>query len=424
MYSNIVAGISKSTWQLGQISLKMYMPDILNAPVPSQYASTGGGYKLVVKDQSNAPIKRISLSQENLTFSQFKRIASSELDLTSSNYKFYVRSHDEEFGFVKEEVLDDDFVLPIINKEVIVWVIKDEDDEYYDSSEQQQRNPLVFDDTNDNIYENDYDAATSSNQVMQVKINLAESNSLTFTVIGSHDQTKRGMYITGMDNNPSTGQLEIGDKVVSINGTRIYGDKTQMTNGHLVYSNKNQLVLGIEKNCRRPGFYGHSSFTIPRSSVSNQYNHFVNESHSLTRSITPPYTSFNLNNGHNSNSARLDSQSNNTKSSREVKSTLHCSKNDMSTVYEALLEDSACLDIKDRQWLKVRIENAFIGASLVQWLKNNVYGFDQKEDIKRYAYSMLQKGFIQSPVSAKKFSEKSYYVIANAKIQRVQKVLT
>lgn len=71
------------------------------------------------------------------------------------------------------------------------------------------------------------------------------------------------------------------------------------------------------------------------------------------------------------------------------------------------------LDIKDREWLKITIPKAFLGSNLVNWLRRNVYGFDNNRDAKKFANRMLKDGYIRDPISKKSFSSKSYYTFVN-----------
>ena len=51
---------------------------------------------------------------------------------------------------------------------------------------------------------------------------------------------------------------------------------------------------------------------------------------------------------------------------------------EMSTVVRMMRMDGSGLDIRDRQWLKITIPNAFIGSELVDWLHNKVEGLQEK----------------------------------------------
>ena len=69
------------------------------------------------------------------------------------------------------------------------------------------------------------------------------------------------------------------------------------------------------------------------------------------------------------------------------------------------------LKIKDRNWLRVIIKNAFLGADLVDWLHQHVNGLEDRRDAKQYAATLFQGQLIKATVQARRdrFSEKSYY---------------
>lgn len=91
---------------------------------------------------------------------------------------------------------------------------------------------------------------------------------------------------------------------------------------------------------------------------------------------------------------------------------LHCNKDHIQVIYAALKANPESLDIRDREWLKMVINDAFLGSSLVKWLSANVYGFSHKKDIKRYANRLLNLGFIRDPMGSGTFSEKCYYTLS------------
>lgn len=93
-------------------------------------------------------------------------------------------------------------------------------------------------------------------------------------------------------------------------------------------------------------------------------------------------------------------------------SSLHSGRDHIQIIYSALKEDQESLDIRDREWLKMVIKDAFIGSSLVKWLSANVSGFSHKKDAKRYANRLLNLGFIRDPMGSGTFSEKCYYTLS------------
>ncbi|GMT14867.1 hypothetical protein PFISCL1PPCAC_6164, partial [Pristionchus fissidentatus] len=68
------------------------------------------------------------------------------------------------------------------------------------------------------------------------------------------------------------------------------------------------------------------------------------------------------------------------------------------------------LSVKNRKWLKIPVNQSFIGVELVDWLVANVDDLKERKDAKKYANHLLEKGFIKHVVSKKDFTKKCYYV--------------
>lgn len=83
----------------------------------------------------------------------------------------------------------------------------------------------------------------------------------------------------------------------------------------------------------------------------------------------------------------------------------------MRTVCRVGGEDGSGLKIRDRNWLRVVIKNAFLGADFVDWLHDNVSGLEDRRDAKQYTCSLFQAKLIKPTIQARtdKFKEKSYY---------------
>lgn len=82
---------------------------------------------------------------------------------------------------------------------------------------------------------------------------------------------------------------------------------------------------------------------------------------------------------------------------------------DIEEIIQQMKMPNTGLDIKDREWLKIIIPNAFLGSELVNWLRRNVYGFESNRAAKKFASRMLKEGYIRDPISKKSFSSKMYY---------------
>ncbi|OQV23134.1 putative Segment polarity protein dishevelled-like protein DVL-3 [Hypsibius exemplaris] len=79
-------------------------------------------------------------------------------------------------------------------------------------------------------------------------------------------------------------------------------------------------------------------------------------------------------------------------------------------VVKRMASSESGLEVKNRIWLKIEIQNAFMGRNLIKWLKDNVNGLTDAKLAKRFALQILEDGFIQQTMGTKnKFSEKAYY---------------
>lgn len=81
---------------------------------------------------------------------------------------------------------------------------------------------------------------------------------------------------------------------------------------------------------------------------------------------------------------------------------------DMLTIAKAMASYDSGLDVREREWLKLKIPNAFYGSDVVDWLFGHVQGFQERREAKKYASGMLKAGFLKH-VYKKGFSEQSFY---------------
>lgn len=86
---------------------------------------------------------------------------------------------------------------------------------------------------------------------------------------------------------------------------------------------------------------------------------------------------------------------------------------DMLTITKSMAAYDSGLDIKERDWLKIKIPDAFLGSDVVDWLFSHVHGFHERRDAKKYASQMMKQGFIRHTLSKNSFSEQCYYVFGD-----------
>lgn len=72
-------------------------------------------------DEEETPyLVKLTISPDQVTLADFKNV------LNRPNYKFFFKSMDDDFGVVKEEIVDDDAHLPCFNGRVISWLVSAE----------------------------------------------------------------------------------------------------------------------------------------------------------------------------------------------------------------------------------------------------------------------------------------------------------
>jgi hypothetical protein len=434
--------------------------------------------KLCIIIDSRPPMfMKVPVEPGQLTLAQFKNL----VNLNGSRYKFYFKSHDSEFGMVKEEIVEDDSILPVNDGEIVVWVISNDSVQYslFDPNHAPEEQQLQLDETN---YYSDYDyshAAASYRPIKQpieqnqehivydrigggqthriiANFYLDSHNSLGLTVLCPSNEisTTGGIMIDQLQPNSVAwrdGRMKQGDKIVEINGIdlrclkvseaiaifrnsisrkgainivleRMDGFKINDCHNHEMPGTKRMQsnTSGFDPATELPAPVidsEHMLIATPRRALPKINNH--RSTHSLPRSITPRswYTTSNIDNLTSSSDLHhpLDSRSvyepTTPNSLRQISVALHCGKDNIYTIYEALKNDSASLDIRDRDWLKVVVKDAFLGSSLIKWLSRNVYGFCNRSEVKRFANQMLSLDLIKSPVSNSTFSEKCYYTL-------------
>lgn len=246
-------------------------------------------------------------------------------------YKFYFQSQDSEFGTVKEELVDDEAIVPIDDGKIMAWVISN--------------------------------------------ISLAKSMS---SLQANHQLSQPPLLKTESGFDPAT---ELPDPIV-----------------------EPEQLLG--------------SLYHPVPVINFHRSHRA--SRSLPRSLTPRslYANFEqLNSSGDIMGCQQDSRSDYEPisplsfRSNLYDTPLHHKRDTMQTIYLSLKADRTNLGVRNREWLKFVIENAFLGSSLVNWLTKNVCGFCNRGDAKRYANEMLVKGLIRSPIPKAGFSERCFYTL-------------
>lgn len=70
-----------------------------------------------IDDEETPYLVKLSIAPERVTLADFKNV------LNRPNYKYFFKSMDDDFGVVKEEIVDDDAHLPCFNGRVVSWLV-------------------------------------------------------------------------------------------------------------------------------------------------------------------------------------------------------------------------------------------------------------------------------------------------------------
>jgi len=74
-----------------------------------------------IDDEETPYLVKIPKPSDQVTLGDFKNV------LNRPNYKFFFKSMDDDFGVVKEEIIDEDTLLPCFNGRVVSWVVPPDD---------------------------------------------------------------------------------------------------------------------------------------------------------------------------------------------------------------------------------------------------------------------------------------------------------
>lgn len=83
-----------------------------------------------IEDEETPYLVKLPISPERVTLADFKNV------LNRPNYKFFFKSMDDDFGVVKEEIIDDDAKLPFFNGRVVSWLVSAEGSTLSDNTSQ------------------------------------------------------------------------------------------------------------------------------------------------------------------------------------------------------------------------------------------------------------------------------------------------
>uniref|UniRef100_A0A9L0SV77 Dishevelled segment polarity protein 1 n=1 Tax=Equus caballus TaxID=9796 RepID=A0A9L0SV77_HORSE len=257
--------------------------------------------------------------------------------------------------------------------------------------------------------------STMSLNIITVTLNMERHHFLGISIVGqSNDRGDGGIYIGSIMKGGAVaadGRIEPGDMLLQVNDVNFENmsndDAVRMLRE--IVSQTGPISLTVAK-CWDPT--PRSYFTIPRADPVRPIDPAAWLSHTaaltgaLPRYGTSPCSSA----VSRTSSSSLTSSVPGAAQLEEAPLTV---KSDMGAIVRVMQLPDSGLEIRDRMWLKITIANAVIGADVVDWLYTHVEGFKERREARKYASSMLKRGFLRHTVNKITFSEQCYYVFGD-----------
>jgi len=264
--------------------------------------------------------------------------------------------------------------------------------------------------------------STMTLNIITVTLNLDAVNFLGISIVGQSDKngaSDGGIYVGSIMKGGAVaqdGRIEPGDMILQVNDISFEGlsndDAVKILRETVQKPGPIKLVVA---KCWDPTPRGY--FTLPRheqarpvdpmswlahqQAVQNTYQRpqqkvILHPRQSIMNSTTNMSSTI---------STTDETLANNERFGLDLNLTIN---SDMDTIVRAMAEPNSGLDIRDRIWLKIPIPKSFLGSDLVNWLFENVDGFVNRNDARKYASSMLKAGYIRHTVHKLTFSEQCY----------------
>ncbi|XP_074604525.1 segment polarity protein dishevelled homolog DVL-3-like [Brevipalpus obovatus] len=408
---------------------------------------------------------RINKPLDTVTLGDFKQA----INLKAGRHKFFFKNHLEDVGFVKEQLTDDDARLPSVKGHVTCYIETDHPPDNCDPhsghhhhhhhhhhkcscdtcSEADSTSCVDSDlDDDDSIsrVSTTTDGTSVSNshrsrdryhrmhllsrassvttmsdstvyaKVIEVQLDLDELNFLGMSLVGHSNDG--GIYVGSIMSGGAVakdGRIQPGDMILQVNDTSFDG----MSNDDAVkvirvaVEKLGRIKLIVAKSWESDP---RSYFTVPRGEPVQRLDleAWVNHTEAARRlskpddyTMRPPSVSTLT-----STSSSIPSSFADCSDQRQLlESALLYKGMDMEEIARSMAKRDSGLDIRDREWLKIHLPNAFLGSDVVNWLYNHVQGFESKSDAEKYAQKMFTKGLIRHAVDQNKsFSKQRYYI--------------
>lgn len=420
-----------------------------------------------IDDETTPYLIKISLPSDIVTLKDFKTI----LNKQNSNYKYFFKSMDVDYGVVKEEIADDSTILPCFNGRVVSWIVTSDSSNQSDNcseiplSELDRRIPLnqqlmtlprpaltyqttsvlssdldatsVFDTESELTFDRDTTERSSIQRPQmrrksQKRKKRATNMSRTSSYSSINDSTMSlniitvsinmdtvnflGISIVGQSNGGGDGGIYVGSIMkggaVALDGRIEPGDMIlQVNDVNFENMTNDEAVTVLRDVVLKPGPI---KLVVAKCFDGNSKSDFTIPPTEPVRPIDPGAWVAHTQAARSHETIREDMREN-------VRERLNVNM-DMKDIVKAMIKPDSGLEICDRNWLKMTFVNAFIGADVVKWIMENVDGLLDRRAARKFVAMMLTRGYIKQTVNKLTFSEQCYYVLGNGVTQNLSAV--
>lgn len=418
-------------------------------------------------DEETTPyLIKISLPSDIVTLKDFKTI----LNKQNSNYKYFFKSMDVDYGVVKEEIADDQTILPCFNGRVVSWIVTSDSSNQSDNYSEipideldrpnpiLQRNPQImtlprppltyqtasvlssdldsttFETESELTFERDTtERSTIQRQQLRKKPMKRKKRATTMSRTSSYssinDSTMSlnvitvsinmdtvnflGISIVGQSNCGGDGGIYVGSIMkggaVALDGRIEPGDMIlQVNDVNFENMSNDEAVKVLREVVGKPRPI---KLVVAKCFNENSKSDFTIPPTEPVRPIDPGAWVAHTQALRSHETICEDMQEN-------VGERLNANM-DMKNIVKAMIKPDSGLEICNRNWLKMTFVNAFIGADVVKWILENVDGLQDRRAARKFVSMMLIRGYIKQTVNKLTFSEQCYYVLGNGVTQSV-----
>ncbi|KAM8903628.1 segment polarity protein dishevelled homolog DVL-3 isoform 2-T2 [Spinachia spinachia] len=405
-----------------------------------------------LEDQETPYLIRINVPAQRVTLADFKHA------INKPNVKFFFKSVDDEIGVVKEEISDEDAILPFVNGRVVCWLVSSDTCQLdFRGSDLQsiatptgpapppiERTGVIGDSrpssfhatgvSQDELQGSEFQPVASPPEREQrghAHQRLAHQNKACPMAVGDRSSTQPSSQLetssfcsseedSGGRFSQSTGQSSSSPKLIRTQRRRHKKPKTpqrmekggavasdgriepgdmllQVNNINFENMSNDDAVRVLREIVHKPGPV---TLTVAKCWDPSPRGCFSLPRSEPVRPIDPAaWVSHTA-----AMTGRLPPHYG---IHEENHLTIHSG---MTAVIKAMANPESGLEVRDRMWLKITIPNAFIGSDVVDWLHRSLEGFTDRREARKYAGNLLKAGFIRHTVNKVTFSEQCYYV--------------